>query len=94
MKLQWSEEQAESAALEILGRFYPDETPLRNMLLKHSYQVLGKAREILGRAGLELDRGVKLSRVTGLSDDIALALGASGVRISAIPDKILRLRSG
>lgn len=40
------------------------------------------------RYELELDRGVKLSRVTGLSDDIALALGASGVRISAIPDKI------
>lgn len=40
------------------------------------------------RYELELDRGVKLSRVTNLSDDIALALGASGVRISAIPDKI------
>ena len=40
------------------------------------------------RYELELDRGVKLSKVTGLSDDIALAIGASGVRISAIPDKI------
>ncbi len=40
------------------------------------------------RYELELDRGVKLSKVTNLSDDIALSLGASGVRISAIPDKI------
>ena len=34
-----------------------------------------------------LDRGVKFSRLTALQDDIALALGASGVRIAAIPDK-------
>ena len=40
------------------------------------------------RYELELDRGVKLSKITNLADDIALALGASGVRISAIPDKI------
>ncbi len=35
-----------------------------------------------------LDRGVKFSRLTALQDDIALALGASGVRIAPIPDKI------
>ncbi|MBE6928531.1 MAG: DNA translocase FtsK [Ruminococcaceae bacterium] len=40
------------------------------------------------RYELELDRGVKLSRITNLADDIALALGASGVRISAIPDRM------
>ena len=40
------------------------------------------------RYELELDRGVKLSKVTNLADDIALALGATGVHISAIPDKI------
>ncbi len=40
------------------------------------------------RYELELDRGVKLSKITNLSEDIALALGAQGVRISAIPDKI------
>ncbi|MGO5114926.1 DNA translocase FtsK [Candidatus Avoscillospira sp. LCP25S3_F1] len=40
------------------------------------------------RYELELDRGVKLSKVTNLADDIALSLGASGVRISAIPNKI------
>ena len=40
------------------------------------------------RYELELDRGVKLSKITNLADDIALALGAAGVRISAIPDKV------
>ena len=31
---------------------------------------------------------MKLSKITNLADDIALALGASGVRIAPIPDKI------
>lgn len=35
-----------------------------------------------------LEQGVKLSKITNLSDDIALALGASGVRIAPIPNKI------
>ena len=35
-----------------------------------------------------LEQGVKLSKITNLSDDIALALGATGVRIAPIPDKI------
>ena len=35
-----------------------------------------------------LSQGVKLSKITNLQDDIALALGASGVRIAPIPDKI------
>ena len=35
-----------------------------------------------------LDQGVKLSKVTNLAVDIALALGASSVRIAPIPDKI------
>ena len=35
-----------------------------------------------------LDQGVKLSKITNLADDIALALGASGVRIAPIPDKV------
>ncbi len=40
------------------------------------------------RYELELNRGVKLSKVTNLADDIALSLGSTGVRIAAIPDKI------
>jgi len=35
-----------------------------------------------------LDQGVKLSKITNLADDIALALGARSVRIAPIPDKI------
>lgn len=40
------------------------------------------------RYELELSRGTRLNRISNLADDIALSLGASGVRISAIPDKI------
>ena len=40
------------------------------------------------RYELELDQGVRLNKLTNLSDDIALALGASGVRIAPIPDRI------
>ncbi len=36
----------------------------------------------------ELEAGVKLARLTSLADDIALSLGASGVRIAAMPNKI------
>ncbi|MCI8303578.1 MAG: DNA translocase FtsK [Lawsonibacter sp.] len=40
------------------------------------------------RYELELEQGVKLNKLTNLADDIALALGATGVRIAPIPDKI------
>ena len=40
------------------------------------------------RYEVELERGVRLSKITSLADDIALNLGAIGVRIAAIPDKI------
>ena len=40
------------------------------------------------RYEVELEQGVKLNRLTNLADDIALALGASGVRIAPVPDKI------
>ena len=40
------------------------------------------------RYELELDQGVKLNKITNLSGDIALALGASAVRVAPIPDKI------
>ncbi|MBQ4370023.1 MAG: DNA translocase FtsK 4TM domain-containing protein, partial [Oscillospiraceae bacterium] len=40
------------------------------------------------RYEFELEQGVKLNRLTNLSDDIALSLGASGVRIAPIPGKI------
>ncbi len=40
------------------------------------------------RYEVELDKGVRLSKITGCADDIALSLGASGVRIAAVPGKI------
>ena len=40
------------------------------------------------RYDAELEQGVKLSRLTNLSGDIALSLGVVGVRIAPIPDKI------
>ena len=40
------------------------------------------------RYELALEQGVKLNKITNLSDDIALALGAAAVRIAPIPDKI------
>ena len=40
------------------------------------------------RYEVELDKGVRLSKLTSCADDIALSLGASGVRIAAVPGKI------
>jgi len=40
------------------------------------------------RYEVELEQGVRLNKLTNLADDIALALGASGVRIAPIPNKI------
>lgn len=40
------------------------------------------------RYEVKLEQGEKLNKLTNLSDDIALALGASGVRIAPIADKI------
>lgn len=40
------------------------------------------------RYEVELEQGVRLNKLTNLSDDIALALGASSVRIAPVPGKI------
>ena len=40
------------------------------------------------RYEVELEKGVKLSKLTSAADDIALSLGATGVRIAAVPGKI------
>ncbi len=58
-----------------------------------SFGVDAKAGEVVHgpsvtRYEFILDQGVKLSKITNLADDIALALGASGVRIAPIPNKI------
>lgn len=40
------------------------------------------------RFEMQIERGIKFSRITALSDDIALSLGAVSVRIAPIPDKV------
>ena len=40
------------------------------------------------RYEVELEKGVRLSKLTTAADDIALSLGAVGVRIAAVPGKI------
>ncbi len=40
------------------------------------------------RYEVELEQGVRLNKLTSASDDIALSLGASGVRIAPVPGKI------
>ncbi len=40
------------------------------------------------RYEVELEKGVKLNKLTSSADDIALSLGATGVRIAAVPGKI------
>ena len=58
-----------------------------------SFGVDARAGEVIHgpsvtRYEFTLDQGVKLSKITTLQDDIALALGASGVRIAPVPNKI------
>ena len=54
-----------------------------------TYTEVGAAlRHNSRRYEFTLDQGVKLSKNTNLSDDIALARGASGVRIAPVPNKI------
>ncbi len=40
------------------------------------------------RYEVELEKGVRLNKLTTAADDIALSLGATGVRIAAVPGKI------
>ena len=40
------------------------------------------------RYEVELEKGVRLNKLTSMADDIALSLGASGVRIAPVPGKI------
>ncbi len=54
-----------------------------------SAQIIGIVRgPSVTRFELSIPRGVKIARISSLSDDIALSLGASSVRIAPIPDKV------
>lgn len=52
-------------------------------------QIIGIVRgPSVTRFELTIPRGIKISRISSLSDDIALSLGAVSVRIAPIPDKM------
>jgi len=63
------------------------ETTLRSFGINSSISGIIRGPAVT-RYEMELEPGVKLNKITNLSDDIALSLGASGVRIAAIPNKI------
>ena len=73
-----------------------DEIMLNRTRLESALHSFGINANIVGiihgptvtRFDIELEQGVKLSRVTNLSGDLALSLGVINVRIAPIPDKI------
>ena len=73
-----------------------DEILLNKERLEGAIHSFGIGARIVGvtrgptvtRYDLELEQGVKLSRLTNLAGDLALALGVVNVRIAPIPEKI------
>lgn len=73
-----------------------DEVNLNRSRLESAIQSFGISASVVGvirgptvtRYDIELDRGVKLARITNLAGDLALSLGVVNVRIAPIPDKI------
>ena len=73
-----------------------DEVALNRRRLEEAIQSFGISAAVVGvirgptvtRYDIELDRGVKLARITNLAGDLALSLGVVNVRIAPIPDKI------
>ena len=73
-----------------------DELQTNQQRLQDALQSFGVSARIVNvvrgpsitRYELELDQGVKLNKITNLSGDIALALGAAAVRVAPIPDMI------
>ena len=73
------------------GELYANQQRLQDALVSFgvSAHIVNVIRgPAVTRYELELDQGVKLNKITNLSGDIALALGASAVRVAPIPDKI------
>ena len=76
---------------DALGELKNNQSRLADTI--HSFGIEAKIINVtrgpsVTRYEVELDQGVRLNKLTNLADDIALALGASGVRIAPIPDKI------
>ncbi len=73
-----------------------DEIAVNRERLESALHSFGISSSIVGftrgptvtRYDIELEQGVKLSRVTNLAGDLALALGVVNVRIAPIPDMI------
>ena len=73
-----------------------DEVNLNRIRLEEAIRSFGISAQVSGvirgptvtRYDIELDRGVKLARITNLAGDLALSLGVVNVRIAPIPDKI------
>ena len=73
-----------------------DEISLNRERLENAIRSFGINASVIGvirgptvtRYDFELEQGVKLSRVTNLANDLALALGVINVRIAPIPEKI------
>ena len=82
---------AKSAGADSDREIYENKVRLENAL--HSFgvnSVVSKTTHgpTVTRYDIELEQGVKLTKVTNLSNDLALALGVSSVRIAPIPDEI------
>lgn len=73
-----------------------DEISLNRERLENAIRSFGINASVVGvirgptvtRYDFELEQGVKLSRITNLAGDLALALGVINVRIAPIPEKI------
>jgi len=88
--------------LELLSRGEPqsragdNEVRLNTERLESAFQSFGVNVNIsnatrgpsVTRYEAELEAGIKLNKLTSLADDIALSLGAVGVRIAAMPNRI------
>ena len=89
--LELLEEGEEGDSAGVAGELRANQSRLTDTI--HSFGIEANIVNVtrgpsVTRYELELDQGVRLNKLTNLADDIALALGASGVRIAPIPDKI------
>ena len=79
------------SATDMAGELQTNQIRLADAI--HSFNIDANIVDIVRgpsvtRYELELAQGVRMNKLTNLMDDIALALGATGVRIAPIPDKI------
>ena len=84
-------EGSAAASSEVAGELQANQARLSDTI--HSFGIDAEIVSVtrgpsVTRYEVELDQGVRLNKLTNLADDIALALGATGVRIAPIPDKI------